>query len=112
MDTPSHLELCLTYLFVYYAGLDAGLVGLSMTYAMTLMGMFQWGVRQSAEVENQVRTSPRMFIQVCFVWFPVPLLLEKMTGGTWNQFRVSIHIIFFLFLHENVCCGYSLEVPG
>ena len=23
----------------------------------------------------------------------------------------GIHIIFFLFLHENVCCGYSLEVP-
>ena len=23
----------------------------------------------------------------------------------------SIHIIIFLFLHENKCCGYSLEVP-
>ena len=23
----------------------------------------------------------------------------------------GIHIIFFLFLYENVCCGYSLEVP-
>ena len=22
-----------------------------------------------------------------------------------------MHIIFFLFLHENICCGYSLEVP-
>ena len=22
-----------------------------------------------------------------------------------------IHIIFFLFLNENICCGYSLEVP-
>ena len=21
------------------------------------------------------------------------------------------HIVFFLFLHENVCCGYSLEAP-
>ena len=20
-------------------------------------------------------------------------------------------LIFFLFLHENICCGYSLEVP-
>lgn len=34
--------------------MNAGLVGLSITYTMTLMGMFQWGVRQSAEVENQV----------------------------------------------------------
>ena len=23
----------------------------------------------------------------------------------------GIHIIFFLFLHENICCRYSLEVP-
>ena len=27
------------------------------------------------------------------------------------QIRGSNHIIFILFLHENVCCGYSLEVP-
>ncbi|XP_052782620.1 ATP-binding cassette sub-family C member 4-like isoform X3 [Mya arenaria] len=40
--------------------LDAGLVGLSMTYAMTLMGMFQWGVRQSAEVENQMISVERV----------------------------------------------------
>ena len=23
----------------------------------------------------------------------------------------GIHIIFFLFLKENICCGYSLEAP-
>ena len=23
----------------------------------------------------------------------------------------GIHIIFFLFLHKNICCGYSLEAP-
>ncbi|KAL3847448.1 hypothetical protein ACJMK2_018354 [Sinanodonta woodiana] len=40
--------------------LNAGLVGLSMTYAMTLMGMFQWGVRQSAEVENQMVSVERV----------------------------------------------------
>lgn len=35
--------------------LDAGSVGLALSYSVTLMGMFQWGVRQSAEVENMVR---------------------------------------------------------
>ena len=25
--------------------------------------------------------------------------------------RVDCMLIFFLFLHENICCGYSLEVP-
>lgn len=34
--------------------LDAGQVGLALSYALTLMGMFQWCVRQSAEVENMV----------------------------------------------------------
>ena len=27
------------------------------------------------------------------------------------QIRGGIHIIFFLFRHENICCGYSLEAP-
>ena len=27
------------------------------------------------------------------------------------KIRGGIQIIFFLFLHENICCGYSLEVP-
>ncbi|KAK7478989.1 hypothetical protein BaRGS_00029750 [Batillaria attramentaria] len=40
--------------------LDAGLVGLSITYSMTLMGLFQWGVRQSAEVENQMISVERV----------------------------------------------------
>ena len=35
--------------------LEAGAVGLALSYSITLMGMFQWGVRQSAEVENMVR---------------------------------------------------------
>ncbi|OXB56573.1 hypothetical protein ASZ78_003494 [Callipepla squamata] len=34
--------------------MNAGQVGLALSYAITLMGTFQWGVRQSAEVENLV----------------------------------------------------------
>lgn len=40
-------------------GLEAGEVGLVLTYAVTLIGNFQWTVRQSAEVENMVRTCAR-----------------------------------------------------
>uniref|UniRef100_A0A3P9MLX9 ATP-binding cassette, sub-family C (CFTR/MRP), member 4 n=1 Tax=Oryzias latipes TaxID=8090 RepID=A0A3P9MLX9_ORYLA len=40
--------------------LDAGSVGLALTYAVTLMGMFQWGVRQSAEVENMMISVERV----------------------------------------------------
>ena len=37
-------------------GLNGGLVGMSVCAALTLMGMFQWAIRQSAEVENLVCT--------------------------------------------------------
>uniref|UniRef100_A0A673J9V2 Multidrug resistance-associated protein 4 n=1 Tax=Sinocyclocheilus rhinocerous TaxID=307959 RepID=A0A673J9V2_9TELE len=35
-------------------------VGLALSYAVTLMGMFQWGVRQSAEVENLMTSVERV----------------------------------------------------
>ncbi|XP_072300703.1 ATP-binding cassette sub-family C member 4-like isoform X3 [Eucyclogobius newberryi] len=41
-------------------GLDAGAVGLALSYAVTLTGMFQWGVRQSAEVENMMTSVERV----------------------------------------------------
>uniref|UniRef100_A0A3B4GRL6 Cystic fibrosis transmembrane conductance regulator n=1 Tax=Pundamilia nyererei TaxID=303518 RepID=A0A3B4GRL6_9CICH len=40
--------------------LDAGAVGLALSYSVTLMGMFQWGVRQSAEVENMMTSVERV----------------------------------------------------
>ena len=39
---------------IFILGLDAGLVGVSMTYAIEIMNIFQWTVRQSTMVENQV----------------------------------------------------------
>ncbi|XP_078695256.1 ATP-binding cassette sub-family C member 4-like [Branchiostoma floridae x Branchiostoma belcheri] len=41
-------------------GLDGGLVGLSVTYAIMLTARFQWGVRQSAEVENLMTSAERV----------------------------------------------------
>uniref|UniRef100_A0A668AYE6 ATP binding cassette subfamily C member 4 (PEL blood group) n=1 Tax=Myripristis murdjan TaxID=586833 RepID=A0A668AYE6_9TELE len=41
-------------------GLESGAVGLALSYAMTLTGMFQWGVRQSAEVENMMTSVERV----------------------------------------------------
>ena len=39
-----------------FTELDAALVGLALTYITSLMGMLQYTVRQSAEVENIVST--------------------------------------------------------
>ena len=43
--------------FLFYSvlsGLDPALLGLALTYAVTLSGLLQYTVRQSAEVENLV----------------------------------------------------------
>ncbi|XP_034032269.1 multidrug resistance-associated protein 4-like isoform X2 [Thalassophryne amazonica] len=40
--------------------LNAGSVGLALSYSITLMGLFQWGVRQSAEMENMMTSVERV----------------------------------------------------
>ena len=39
-----------------FADVDAALVGLGLSYAFMLFSLFQWCVRQSAQVENMVST--------------------------------------------------------
>ncbi|GFN81907.1 multidrug resistance-associated protein 4 [Plakobranchus ocellatus] len=45
--------------------LNSGFVGLSITYTMTLMGLFQWTVRQSTEMENQMISVERVIQYTC-----------------------------------------------
>ena len=59
--------ICVTFLAVAAfaavaarGAVDAGLAGLSLTYVISLMGAFQWAVRQSAEVENQMVSVERL----------------------------------------------------
>lgn len=43
-----------TYDYVLSSALDAGVVGLALAYTISLAGILQYCVRQSAEVENIV----------------------------------------------------------
>lgn len=45
---------------IFRDGLKPGGVGLALSYATTLVDMFQWGVRQSAEVENMMISVERV----------------------------------------------------
>ncbi|XP_054637104.1 multidrug resistance-associated protein 4 isoform X2 [Dunckerocampus dactyliophorus] len=62
--------------------LDAGSVGLALSYAITLMGMFQWGVRQSAEVENMM-TSVERVVEYTQLESEAPWHTSKRPPPTW-----------------------------
>uniref|UniRef100_A0A5F9CTH3 Multidrug resistance-associated protein 4 n=1 Tax=Oryctolagus cuniculus TaxID=9986 RepID=A0A5F9CTH3_RABIT len=82
--------------------LDAGQVGLALSYALTLMGMFQWCVRQSAEVENMMISVERV-IEYTDLEKEAPWESQKRPPDAWPQEGV---IIF-----DNVNFTYSLDGP-
>ncbi|XP_006879633.1 PREDICTED: multidrug resistance-associated protein 4 [Elephantulus edwardii] len=82
--------------------LDAGQVGLSLSYALTLMGMFQWCVRQSAEVENMMISVERV-IEYTDLEKEAPWEYPKRPPPTWPHEGV---IVF-----DNVNFTYSLDGP-
>ena len=66
------------------------------------------------ERERANLTAFRTFVRFVLVWFcrfSLPL-------GVWEGLRFVIvalsglfSYLFFIFLHDNICCGYSLEAP-
>ncbi|KAM6180104.1 ATP-binding cassette sub-family C member 4 isoform 2-T2 [Erethizon dorsatum] len=82
--------------------LDAGQVGLALSYALTLMGMFQWSVRQSAEVENMMISVERV-MEYTDLEKEAPWEYQKRPPPGWPYEGV---IIF-----DNVNFTYSLDGP-
>ncbi|NXQ70784.1 MRP4 protein, partial [Quiscalus mexicanus] len=82
--------------------LHAGQVGLALSYAITLMGTFQWGVRQSAEVENLMISVERV-MEYTELEKEAPWETNKHPPPEWpNQGMIAF---------ENVNFTYSLDGP-
>ncbi|KAM9835950.1 ATP-binding cassette sub-family C member 4-like [Aulostomus maculatus] len=82
--------------------LDAGSVGLALTYSVTLMGMFQWGVRQSAEVENMM-TSVERVVEYTELESEAPWETQKRPPHEWP----SRGLVTF----DGVSFSYSADGP-
>nr|XP_035935989.1 multidrug resistance-associated protein 4 isoform X2 [Halichoerus grypus]XP_035935990.1 multidrug resistance-associated protein 4 isoform X2 [Halichoerus grypus] len=81
---------------------NAGQVGLVLSYALTLMGMFQWCVRQSAEVENMMISVERV-MEYTDLEKEAPWEYQKRPPPSWPQEGT---IVF-----DNVNFSYSLDGP-
>ncbi|XP_051568184.1 ATP-binding cassette sub-family C member 4-like [Myxocyprinus asiaticus] len=82
--------------------MEAGAVGLALCYAVTLMGMFQWGVRQSAEVEN-LMTSVERVVEYTELESEAPWETQKRPPPDWpNQGLITF---------DRVNLSYSANGP-
>ncbi|XP_073750488.1 ATP-binding cassette sub-family C member 4 isoform X3 [Callorhinus ursinus] len=81
---------------------NAGQVGLALSYALTLMGMFQWCVRQSAEVENMMISVERV-MEYTDLEKEAPWEYQNRPPPSWPQEGT---IVF-----DNVNFSYSLDGP-
>ncbi|XP_039649399.1 multidrug resistance-associated protein 4-like isoform X1 [Perca fluviatilis] len=78
-------------------GLKAGEVGLVLTYAVTLVGNFQWTVRQSAEVENMM-TSVERVVEYTELESEAPWTTQKRPPPDWpNKGLVNFNHVNFSY---------------
>ncbi|XP_061700381.1 multidrug resistance-associated protein 4 isoform X1 [Syngnathoides biaculeatus] len=90
--------------------LDAGSVGLALSYAITLMGMFQWGVRQSAEVENMM-TSVERVVEYTELDSEAPWETQKRPPPGWpSKGRVTFDGVSFSYSTDGPKVLHDLKV--
>ncbi|XP_043965411.1 ATP-binding cassette sub-family C member 4-like isoform X2 [Gambusia affinis] len=78
-------------------GVEAGQVGLVLTYAVTLVGNFQWSVRQSAEVENMM-TSVERVVEYTQLESEAPWETEKRPPPGWpSEGAVTFDTVSFSY---------------
>ncbi|KAM6893505.1 ATP-binding cassette sub-family C member 4-like [Xenentodon cancila] len=82
---------------IFRDGLEAGQVGLVLTYAVTLIGNFQWTVRQSAEVENMM-TSVERVVEYAELESEAPWETKKHPPPDWpSQGMVTFNRVNFSY---------------
>lgn len=95
-----------TYFFLFYGGGEraGGYTGLAITQVLGLIGMFQWGMRQSAELQNEL-TSVERIIEYCNIEQEAPFHSPNMRGPP-KEWPVNPSIKFV-----NLSMQYSPKEP-
>ncbi|CAN9498133.1 unnamed protein product [Ophioblennius macclurei] len=89
--------------------LDAGSVGLALSYSVTLMGMFQWGVRQSAEVENMM-TSVERVVEYTQLESEAPWETKKRPPPSWpSKGQVTMDQVSFSYTPDSAPVLHSIK---
>ncbi|KAK7893418.1 hypothetical protein WMY93_022570 [Mugilogobius chulae] len=89
--------------------MDAGSVGLALSYAVSLIGMFQWGVRQSAELENMM-TSVERLVEYTKLESEAPWETNKKPPPDWpNKGLVTFDEVSFSYSSEGPVVLHKLK---
>lgn len=98
MKTIKLLKHIIYYLYyILIVATYGGNVGLAITQAIGLTGMFQWGMRQSAELENQMTSVERVLE---YTNAPKESALESTPGNISNYY---IYLFICTFIYICVC---------
>lgn len=95
--------------FLWFYVLDTytgGNVGLIITQAMSLTGSLQWGIRQSAEFENQMTSIERVLE---YTNIPKEAALESPPGKYKKFDQISTFIIYYYY-HNCILYNYPLPI--
>ncbi|XP_033099970.1 multidrug resistance-associated protein 4-like [Anneissia japonica] len=99
--------------------INSGSVGLSLSYALSLMIDFQWGVRQSAEMEN-LMTSTERVLEYTDIESEAPLEYDFKPTSDWPRYGFisfeNVSLCYFnggpTVLKELSCCIQAQEKVG
>ncbi|XP_033124996.1 multidrug resistance-associated protein 4-like [Anneissia japonica] len=99
--------------------LNSGTAGLSFSYVLSLMDAFQWGVRQSAELEN-LMTSTERVLEYTDIEPEAPLEREFKPSSDWPKYGIitfeGASLSYFdggpTVLNRLYCCIRSKEKVG